>query len=94
MKSKEFEDYLISIGGLINGWKDDNEPIISRYYFCIPDEWLEVTKNLIADLILLGWDKMITDCKEKNDSGEFYVTNSSDEIRKRIRQWQKETENL
>jgi len=91
MTSKEFEAYLHSIGGLINGWRNDDTPIMERNFFSFSDGWLQLTRDLIEDLIALGWDKHIMQAKEKFGTGRFYVGNSTKEMDERIYQWMKQT---
>lgn len=63
--NKEFEDFLESIDGLENGYFTDRPAIKSRHFFSIGQGWLELTKNLIEELIANGWNKQICQVKEK-----------------------------
>lgn len=90
MTSQEFETYLQSIGGLINGWKPD-DIITERGYFSIGDGWLGITKKLIEDLIAIGWDKKIYQVKEKFGGGRFYTDGLIPEMEALIRNWEQET---
>jgi hypothetical protein len=85
MSSQEFEDYLISIGGLVNGWKpiSDTKPIISRGICECSDGWLQIIHDLIEELIAAGWNKEILQIKEKFAGLRFYTnatTQEQDEI--------------
>lgn len=84
MSKEEMNDFLESIGGLKNGWKSDDEPIKSCGYFEIEEGWYPLIKELITDLIAMGWDKEVTQVKEKFGGLRFYVNNESDEMFKRI----------
>ena len=57
MTEEEMNDFLISIGGLENGWRTDKPPIKDCGYFVVDNGWLKLIKELIEDLIKLGWDK-------------------------------------
>ncbi len=87
------EEYLESIGGLINGWYPDREPIKSRYFFEVNDGWLELIKNLIEELIAIGWDKEIKQCKEKFASLRFYINNGNHDIFNIIEKYEDLSEN-
>jgi hypothetical protein len=90
----EFEEYLKSIGGLINGYFPDREAITSRYYFSVGDGWLlTIIKPLIEELIAAGWDKKILQVKEKFGTLRFYIPEESDEIYKIIEKYEELTEN-
>ena len=78
-KSKQFEEYLESIGGLVNGYFEDRDPIKSRYFFSISDHWLSIVQELIEGLIELGWNKQILQVKEKYGSLRFYCSGLPDE---------------
>ena len=84
MTNQEMNDFLISIGGLKNGYYTDREPIINSGYFECDSGWNQIIKDLIADLISLGWDKEICCIKEKFGGLRFYINSGSDEIYNRI----------
>jgi hypothetical protein len=84
MTKEELDSYLESIGGLMNGWKEDPVPIIDSNYFAVGEGWYLLLKELIDDLIELGWDKKITQVKEKFGGLSFYINSASDEVHKRI----------
>jgi hypothetical protein len=84
MSKEEMNDFLESIGGLKNGWKSNDEPIKSCGYFEVEEGWYPLIKELITDLIAMGWDKEVTQVKEKFGGLRFYVGNESDEMFKRI----------
>ena len=84
MSGKEFDDYLKSIGGLVNGFYTDRENIVSSHFFDIQNGWYELVKNLIDDLITLGWNKELCQVKEKFGGLRFYINEGSVEIFNRI----------
>lgn len=78
--TEEFEEYLISIGGLINGWYPDRDPIVSRGFFELNNGWLELVKNCIEELITVGWNKEILQVKEKFAGLRFYINEGNYDI--------------
>ena len=56
----------------------------SPIFFSVGEGWYSIIKELIEDLIELGWDKKIYQVKEKFGGLRFYITNNSDEINDRI----------
>jgi hypothetical protein len=84
MKEQEMNEFLQSIGGLQNGYYTDREPIIDSGFFECDSGWYQILKDLIADLIALGWDKQICQVKEKYGGLRFYINSGSDEIHNRI----------
>lgn len=83
--SKEkIDSYLESIGGLENGWRTDRPPIKDAHFFDCHDGWYPLIQKLIEDLIQLGWDKKVTQVKEKFGGLRFYINEGSDEIHTRI----------
>ena len=84
MTDEDFETYLKSIGGLVNGWSPDREPIISRGFFSCGNGWLGLIKDLINDLIKAGWDKQILQIKEKFAGLRFYTNGLPEEGHKLI----------
>jgi hypothetical protein len=84
MTEGEMNDFLISIGGLENGWKSYKSPIEHCGYFEVDNGWFSLIKELIEDLIKLGWDKQVTQVKEKFGGLRFYINEGTDEIFKRI----------
>jgi hypothetical protein len=84
MNGEEMNEFLDSIGGLKNGWHSDAEPIKSCGIFEVEEGWYPLIKELITDLIALGWDKEVTQVKEKFGGLRFYVNSESDEMFKRI----------
>jgi hypothetical protein len=85
MTEEEMNDFLESIGGLENGFYSDRDPIKDAGFFCVGPGWYPLIKELIEDLIELGWNKQICQVKEKFGGLRFYINEGSDEIHKRIR---------
>lgn len=77
-------EFLESIGGLENGYFTDREPITDCIIFSCGRGWFPLIKELIEDLIALGWDKKICQIKEKFGGLRFYINSGSDEIHDRI----------
>lgn len=84
MTEEEMNNFLISIGGLENGWRTDRPPIKDCSFFEVDNGWLPLIKELIEDLIKLGWDKKVTQVKEKFGGLRFYINSGSNEIHERI----------
>lgn len=84
MTVEELSEYLESIDGLENGYYPDKPPIKNAYYFNCDSGWNELLKELIEDLIKLGWNKQVCQVKEKFGGLRFYINEGSDEIYDRI----------
>jgi hypothetical protein len=84
MTEQEMNDFLQSIGGLENGMYSNREPIMNAGFFECDEGWYQLIKDLIVDLIELGWDKQICQVKEKFGGLRFYIYEGSDEIHARI----------
>ena len=69
----EFEEFLKSINGLENGYRIGEKPITNRGYFSVGNGWLGVIQRLIETLISLGWNKQITQAKQKFGGLCFYT---------------------
>ena len=86
---KELNDYLKSIGGLKNGIVPKSIEITDSNNFSVGPGWYGIIKNLIEELILLSWDKELTQCKEKFGGLRFYINSGSEEIYKTISKYEK-----
>jgi hypothetical protein len=84
MTEQEMNDFLQSIGGLKLGYYSDREPIMSAGFFECNSGWYPLLKDLIVDLIELGWNKEICQVKEKFGGLRFYINECSDEMHARI----------
>lgn len=85
MTDEEMNEFLESIGGLENSCYRGKEPIKNCNIFYCDNGWFPIIKELIEDLIKLGWDKQICQVKEKFGGIRFYINGGSDEIYDRIR---------
>lgn len=90
MTKEEFESYLKSIGGLKSGYNVDHI-IDSPWFFEFNVGWYDITKQLIDDLIKLGWNKKLLQAKEKFGTGRFYIAAATDEVWRRIEVWEQQT---
>ena len=84
MTDKEMNAFLESIGGLENGYYTDRGSITDCGFFAVGNGWFPLIKELIEDLISLGWDKQTCQVKEKFGGLRFYINAGSDEIFDRI----------
>jgi hypothetical protein len=84
MKEKEMNEFLESIGGLKSGYYTDRPPITKCGFFGVDSGWYPLIKELIEDLIKLGWDKQTCQVKEKFGGLRFYINEGSNEIYERI----------
>lgn len=73
MTKEEFNKYLIGIGGLERTYRADKGPIIEGGW--VGEGWNDLLKNLIDELLQLGWDKRVNQIKEKFGGLRFYVEN-------------------
>ena len=84
MTKVELDKYLESIGGLVNGgWNEPRPPIYSRS-FSTGDGWNQLIKDLIESLVAMGWDRKITQVKEKFGGLRFYTSSVTSEMREVI----------
>ena len=91
MTKEEMNKFLESIGGLENGFYPDRDPIKDSGFFECGDGWYTLIKNLITDLIELGWDKQVCQVKEKFGALRFYINTGSDEIFKKIHSYENQS---
>jgi hypothetical protein len=91
MKDNEMNEYLESIGGLENGFYPDRDPIKDSKFFQCGNGWFPLIKDLITDLIELGWDKQVCQVKEKFGALRFYINTGSDEIFKKIHSYENQS---
>jgi hypothetical protein len=88
MTKEEMNGFLESIGGLENGFYTDRDPIKDSGFFECGNGWFPLIKDLITDLIELGWDKQTCQVKEKFGALRFYINTGSDEIFKKIHSYE------
>jgi hypothetical protein len=91
MTEQEMNDFLQSIGGLKLGYYSDREPIMTAGFFECDSGWYPLIKDLIEDLVELGWDREVCQVKEKFGGLRFYINAASDEMYDRISQAEKES---
>lgn len=84
MTDEQMNEFLQSIGGLQNGFYSDRPPIMDCGFFSVNNGWFPLIKELIEDLIALGWDKQTCQVKEKFGGLRFYINAGSNEIFDRI----------
>jgi len=73
MTDIEFDEWLSSIGGLVNGWTNTSDSIQSHRFFCVDSGWYSLIKELIEKLIEIGWNKEIVQVKQKFGGLRFYT---------------------
>ena len=73
MTHDEMNTYLTSIGGLKRIYREDKGPILDSKAFGVGEGWLSFIKSIIEELIPLGWDKRLVQCKEKFGGLRFYI---------------------
>lgn len=88
MTNQELSEYLKSIGGLKI---EKRYPFDDVEYFQCSSGWNQLLKDLIDDLIKLGWDKEIVEVKEKFGGLRFYINEGSNQIFARINIAEKES---
>ena len=82
LTNEELTEYLISIDGLINGYNGNK--ITDSNFFEVSPGWNLIIKNLIQDLIELGWNKEVSQVKEKFGGLRFYINAATSEVHKRV----------
>ena len=87
-EEKKFEEYLESIGGLVNGWFSDRPPIKSRHFFSVGVGWLPLIQELIEKCIEADWDMNILQVKEKFGGLRFYIGGAPNEVHDIIEEYQ------
>ena len=91
MNKQDMDEFLQSIGGLKNGFKLESNPITDSDFFEVELGWFPLIKDLITDLIELGWNKEVCQVKEKFGGLRFYINDGSDEVFNRIHKAEKES---
>ncbi len=84
MTKEKMNEFLESIGGLENGMYSNKPKIISSDFFDVQVGWYPLIKDLINDLITLGWNKQVCQVKEKFGGLRFYINEGSEKIHNRI----------
>lgn len=91
MTKEELDNYLESIGGLESGYFNNRPPILDSYYFEVNKGWYPLIKELIEELIKLGWNKKVTQVKEKFGGLRFYISGGTEEIYNKISEYEKKS---
>lgn len=79
MTREELNKYIESIGGLVNSWYPDREPIM--HCPCnIGEGWFQLIHDLMEELLEAGWDKHIKQIKEKFGGLRFYIGSGNEKI--------------
>ena len=94
MTYDEMKEFLESIGGLENGFFTDQPPITDPHFFGVKEGWFQLIKDLIVDLNKMGWDKQVTQVKEKFGGLRFYINSGESEIHQSILQAETESYNI
>jgi len=76
MSKDEMNAYLKSIGGLVRSYRKDKGLILDASYLNISSGWYSIVKELITELINLGWDQEVIQVKEKFGGLRFYISNT------------------
>jgi len=74
MTKEDFEIYLIDIGGLKRVYKEYKGPIVDAGWFQLHEGWYDIVKTIIDELLKLGWNKRVSQVKEKFGGLRFYVS--------------------
>jgi hypothetical protein len=84
MSDEDFTEFLKKIGGVKSGYFPDREPIVERHFFGVGNGWLGLIKEMMEDIISMGWNKEITQVKEKFGGLCFYITSAPENVHMRI----------
>lgn len=87
MTKEEMDEFLVSIGGLENGYYSGRK-IDNAYFFEVNDGWYPLLKELIEKLIEKGWDRQLCQVKEKFGGLRFYINSASDECHDLISEYE------
>ena len=93
MNKEQMDEFLQSIGGLKNGFNLESNPITDSDFFEVESGWFPLIKDLITDLIELGWNKEVCQVKEKFGGLRFYINEGTSDVHKRIGQAEIESMN-
>ena len=94
MNKEQMDEFLQSIGGFKNGFNLESNPITDSDFFEVGLGWFTLIKDLITDLIELGWNKEVCQVKEKFGGLRFYINAATSEVHKRISQAEIESMNI
>jgi len=94
MNKEQMDEFLQSIGGFKNGFNLESNPITDSDFFEVGLGWFPLIKDLITDLIELGWNKEVCQVKEKFGGLRFYINAATSDVHKRISQAEIESMNI
>ena len=94
MNKEQMDEFLQSIGGFKNGFNLESNPITDSDFFEVGLGWFPLIKDLITDLIELGWNKEVCQVKEKFGGLRFYINAATSEAHKRISKAEIESMNI
>jgi hypothetical protein len=94
MNKEQMDEFLQSIGGFKNGFNLESNPITDSDFFEVGLGWFPLIKDLITELIELGWNKEVCQVKEKFGGLRFYINAATSEAHKRISQAEIESMNI
>ena len=92
---KELTNYLESIGGLkcpkwrLDDTGDNFVTVTDPYFFETGAGWYGLIKNLIVELLEVGWDKEVHQVKEKYGTLRFYTGGATDKMYEIIREYER-----
>ena len=92
---KELTNYLESIGGLkcpkwrLDDTGDNFVTVTDPYFFETGAGWYGLIKNLIIELLEVGWDKEVHQVKEKYGTLRFYTGGATDKMYEIIREYER-----
>jgi hypothetical protein len=89
LSDEDFTKFLEEIGGVENGFYTDRPQIKERGAFGVSNGWLGLIKEMMEDIIQMGWDKQVCQVKEKFGGLRFYINSASNEVHDRITQAEK-----
>lgn len=73
MTYEEMDVYLASIDGLNRTYRVERGPILNSKELGVGEGWLHLIKDMVDELIALGWDKRLLQSKEKFGGLRFYL---------------------
>ena len=89
LSDQQFNEYLESIGGLVNAYT--LKPITDCGAFSVGPGWYSLLKDCIEECIAAGWDKEISQVKEKLGTIRFYTGATSQEVHDIIRKYENQS---
>jgi len=90
MTKLEFNIFLTAIGGLKSTYKTD-VIITDATYFDVGEGWYSLIKSLIEELISAGWNKEVSQVKEKFGGLRFYIGGATEECYEIISKYEQQS---